>query len=201
MISAKRVGRLTLTILAVASLGACARSVPSPETPRPETPLVVYREFQENGSTRTIRANHEEQGTFDINSVVEVRVNEEELSAAVRTGALPPAPDVTDLLTLIGRLAAHLITLRNLSLSVAGMLQAGELPVVEAALVKDLGTNFEREMPGLIRAIRPAEVALDADDPFERTMARALLYAPAVTIQGGTREILRGVIARGLGLR
>ena len=102
---------------------------------------------------------------------------------------------------LIGRLAAHLITLRNLSLSVAGMLQAGELPVVEAALVKDLGTNFEKEMPGLIRAIRPAEVALDADDSFERTLARSILYAPSVTIQGGTREILRGVIARGLGLR
>jgi hypothetical protein len=30
---------------------------------------------------------------------------------------------------------------------------------------------------------------------------RALLYAPSYPIRGGTREILRGIIARGLGLR
>jgi hypothetical protein len=28
-----------------------------------------------------------------------------------------------------------------------------------------------------------------------------MLYAPAYTLRGGTREIVRGVIARGLGLR
>ena len=29
----------------------------------------------------------------------------------------------------------------------------------------------------------------------------AVLYAPSWTLRGGTREILRGIIARGLGLR
>jgi len=29
----------------------------------------------------------------------------------------------------------------------------------------------------------------------------ALYYAPSYTIRGGTTEILRGIIARGLGLR
>jgi hypothetical protein len=28
-----------------------------------------------------------------------------------------------------------------------------------------------------------------------------VLHAPAYTLRGGTREILRGIIARGLGLR
>jgi hypothetical protein len=36
---------------------------------------------------------------------------------------------------------------------------------------------------------------------FDQTMAYATLIAPKLTIQGGTREILRGIIARGLGLR
>ena len=32
-------------------------------------------------------------------------------------------------------------------------------------------------------------------------MRHATLIAPKLTIQGGTREVLRGIIARGLGLR
>ena len=45
-------------------------------------------------------------------------------------------------LALLGRLTAHLVTLRRMSISVAGMLGAGELPTTEAALVKDLGNRF-----------------------------------------------------------
>jgi hypothetical protein len=32
-------------------------------------------------------------------------------------------------------------------------------------------------------------------------LAEAVLHAPSFTLRGGTREILRGIIARGLGLR
>jgi hypothetical protein len=32
-------------------------------------------------------------------------------------------------------------------------------------------------------------------------LAESLLSAPAYSLRGGTREILRGIIARGLGLR
>jgi hypothetical protein len=32
-------------------------------------------------------------------------------------------------------------------------------------------------------------------------MASAILTVPSLTIQGGTREILRGMIARSLGMR
>src|SRR6202008_3368605 len=39
----------------------------------------------------------------------------------------------------IGRLFAHLVTLRRLSRSVAGMIEVGSEPALEAALVKDLG--------------------------------------------------------------
>src|SRR5207248_4719236 len=39
---------------------------------------------------------------------------------------------------VVGRLVAHLATLRQMSLSVAVMLQAGENPNLEAAVVKDV---------------------------------------------------------------
>ena len=42
-----------------------------------------------------------------------------------------------------------------MSLSVAGMLQAGELPNLEAAIVKDLGNALEREIPELVRLVAP----------------------------------------------
>ena len=44
---------------------------------------------------------------------------------------------------IIGRLAAHYLTLRRMSISVAGMLQQGADPAVEAALVKEIGNTFE----------------------------------------------------------
>src|SRR5205809_1845254 len=47
----------------------------------------------------------------------------------------------------IGRLAAQAHTLRRMSASVAGMLQAGKEPVVEAAIVKDVGTIWEQKLP------------------------------------------------------
>jgi acyl-CoA dehydrogenase len=101
----------------------------------------------------------------------------------------------------LGRLTAHLWTLRRMSLSVAGMLQAGEMPNLEAALVKDLGNAFEREIPELVRLLAPRGSRSGGNDRFEETLAEAVLHAPSFTLRGGTREILRGIIARGLGLR
>jgi alkylation response protein AidB-like acyl-CoA dehydrogenase len=102
----------------------------------------------------------------------------------------------------IGRLVAQLATLRNMSLSVAGMLEAGELPEIEAALVKDLGTNWEQALPGKARDLAPTGQSQPGNRmSFDQTLAYATLIAPKLTIQGGTREILRGIIARGLGLR
>src|SRR6266480_2703525 len=104
----------------------------------------------------------------------------------------------------IGREVAHLATLRRMSASVAGMLQAGKTPAVEAAVVKDLGTNWEQALPNKVRLMAP--VAGDStpetnDDRFEQALRHTTLIAPKLTIQGGTREVLRGIIARGLGLR
>ncbi len=101
----------------------------------------------------------------------------------------------------VGRLAAHLAVLRAMSLAVTASLAAGESPVVEAALVKDLGTSFEQSIPALVEASLGDDAALAADPALYRTLAYVTQIAPSYSLRGGTREILRGMIARGLGLR
>jgi alkylation response protein AidB-like acyl-CoA dehydrogenase len=101
----------------------------------------------------------------------------------------------------IGRLTAHVLTLRRLSRSVAGMLQAGQDPALQAALVKDLGNVLEQETVEVVRLLADAEPDDAADDPFVAVLAQLILSAPSFSLRGGTREILRGIIARGLGLR
>ena len=101
----------------------------------------------------------------------------------------------------VGRLVAHLATLRQMSLSVAGMLEAGQNPNLEAAVVKDVGTTFEQEIPETVHALIGAEPRVDSGSPFERTLGFLMERAPSFSLRGGTREVLRGIIARGLGLR
>ena len=100
-----------------------------------------------------------------------------------------------------GRLISHLWTLHRMSFSIATMLQNGHVPEVEAALVKDLGTVFDQDVPKAIRAVMPEARQAWASEKFTQAFGRAMQYAPAASIRGGTREILRGIIARGLGLR
>lgn len=113
---------------------------------------------------------------------------------------LGPAPSERAQIAL-GRVVAHLMALRRLSRSVAGMLQAGENPALQAALVKDLGTTLEQEIPEIARQLVDAEPDKDSTRDFVAVLAQTVMNAPSFTIRGGTREILRGMIARGLGLR
>ena len=102
----------------------------------------------------------------------------------------------------IGRLVAQLHTLRRMSVSVAGMLEAGKEPVVEAAIVKDLGTLWEQGLPHRARDLAAfLEPGSAGSDALAERLAFHTRIAPKLTIQGGTTEILRGIIARGLGLR
>ncbi|WP_319436029.1 acyl-CoA dehydrogenase family protein [Mycobacterium sp. RTGN5] len=101
----------------------------------------------------------------------------------------------------VGDLMARVISLRQLSVSVARALAAGQSPVNEAALVKDLGTRFEQDSVELA-----ADLFSYAADTPERTGVAALLdiarlHSPLFTLRGGTNEVLRGVVARGMGLR
>lgn len=113
-------------------------------------------------------------------------------------GRSPDALTATEL----GRLVAHLATLRRMSTSIAGMLNQGLSPVTEAALVKDLGTTFEQETPEVVRKVLPLEGrGIAGGNGYADLQQLSQMQCPSYSIRGGTREILRGMIARGLGLR
>ena len=106
-----------------------------------------------------------------------------------------------DAVRLAGKVFTQLAPLRAMSVAVQEKLTRGESPIVEAALVKDLGTSVEQMIPAAI-----------ADDLFSRdgesvplelllTLNYVTEVAPSFSLRGGTRDILRGMIARGLGLR
>ncbi len=101
----------------------------------------------------------------------------------------------------IGRLSAHILTLRRLSRSIAGMLEAGQDPAIEAAVVKDMGNVLEQEIPEIARLVIAAEPDLGSAEGYAAVLAQTVMSAPSFSLRGGTREILRGMIARGLGLR
>ena len=101
---------------------------------------------------------------------------------------------------VLGRVASRLWACRQMSLAVAGALADGEAPEVAAALVKDVGTRLENEIIEVARLLTATEP--DPDDAgFAGMLAHAVLHAPGFTLRGGTNEILRSVVARGLALR
>ena len=111
-----------------------------------------------------------------------------------------PNPD--DAMTaLIGRLSVELWTLRQMSMSAAAQLAAGNDPMLEAAIVKDLGNSFEQELPRLVQAAADADFDLAGDTDLARVLALLLRISPSFSLRGGTREIMRGIIAKGLGVR
>jgi alkylation response protein AidB-like acyl-CoA dehydrogenase len=100
----------------------------------------------------------------------------------------------------LGRIAARLFTLRNMSIAVTAQLQAGENPAVAAACVKDLGVTLEQELPEIAQAIHDSEPSSEGNE-YEKVLAHLTQLAPSFSLRGGTREILRGIIARSLELR
>jgi alkylation response protein AidB-like acyl-CoA dehydrogenase len=110
---------------------------------------------------------------------------------------------------MVGRLTARLWSLRRMSLAIALTLDPGpgaQQDAVrpgpdlgtEAALVKDMGTFFERDIIEAARLLVAVEPTADATDTFERYLAETIVCSPVATIRGGTTEVLRTLIARRL---
>jgi len=110
---------------------------------------------------------------------------------------------------MVGRLTARMWTLRRMALAIALTLDpatggersappASASLATEAALVKDMGTFFEREIVDAARLLVALEPAPDATDTFERYLAETIVCSPISTIRGGTTEVLRTLIARRL---
>lgn len=102
---------------------------------------------------------------------------------------------------LIGRLVSEMWTLRQMSLSITGQLAEGHAPATEAAIVKDLGTGFEQDIPRAIQSLARDDTDMSRTGAFNETLAQLLQVSPSFSLRGGTREILRGIIAREIGLR
>ncbi|HXY91908.1 MAG TPA: acyl-CoA dehydrogenase family protein [Acidimicrobiia bacterium] len=104
----------------------------------------------------------------------------------------------SDAVRFLGDAVARWWAIRQVSLAVARMIDEGRSPSVESALGKDLGTQFEQDLMARLQTLVDVEPSLGASSTFQRLLARAVLVAPSWTIRGGTNEILRSVIARGL---
>lgn len=99
----------------------------------------------------------------------------------------------------LGRLVARVAGLHHMSTGVAGALQRGENPDVPAAVVKVLGTTLEGDIADF--ADRHTGDDAPPEHHWAELVATAVDQRPGFTLRGGTNEILRGVIARGLGMR
>jgi alkylation response protein AidB-like acyl-CoA dehydrogenase len=102
---------------------------------------------------------------------------------------------------LAGKILGQLAPLRAMSIAVTQKVAAGESPVVEAALVKDLGTGVEQLIPAAIADDLHSRDGATLPLELLRTLDYVTQVAPSYSLRGGTRDILRGMIARGLGLR
>ena len=100
---------------------------------------------------------------------------------------------------VLGDAVARWWAMRGLSLSVARMIDGGEAPAVQSALVKEMATRFEQDLLASVQELVALEPLRDADTQLERLLFEAVLSSPSFTIRGGTNEILRSVAAKGLG--
>ncbi|GAB2864148.1 hypothetical protein GCM10022221_75300 [Actinocorallia aurea] len=97
----------------------------------------------------------------------------------------------------LGELTGRLKALRGLARDVAGEMDAGRAPIREAAVLKLLGTAYEKDVTAVVRDATGAR-----PDPggatLPRLLAESILAAPGFTLRGGTTEVLGTIIARGL---
>ena len=99
---------------------------------------------------------------------------------------------------LFGELIARWWGIRNLSLSVARLIDTGEAPSVESSLVKEMGTRYEQEVVEKLVHLIDLEYSPDSESLFERLLSQCVVTFPGNTIRGGTIEILRSVASKGL---
>ena len=101
----------------------------------------------------------------------------------------------------IGSILANLRVLRRMSLGVTKMLDDGASPATAAAVVKEMGNRFENEIIARLRSLLSGIPQQDWPSGLAILLRDAVLHLPSNTLRGGTTEILRGMIAREMGMR
>ncbi|MDV3221391.1 acyl-CoA dehydrogenase family protein [Intrasporangium sp.] len=99
----------------------------------------------------------------------------------------------------LGRQVARLAGLHQMSLAVSTALEAEARADTAAAVVKVLGTTTEGDIVDYVDLLTASGWV--EDEELYALLRAAILQRPGFTLRGGTNEILRGVIARGLGMR
>lgn len=95
-------------------------------------------------------------------------------------------------------LVSRMWSLRNLSIGIAHMLEEEKDVSLAAALVKDLGNAFEQYVAEVVRLLLPTLPDKDSEDLYARLLSEAILHGPGFTLRGGTTEILRGIVTKGV---
>ena len=101
----------------------------------------------------------------------------------------------------IGSILANLRVLRRMSLGIAQMLDDGESPATAASVVKEMGNRLENDIVARLRAMLAGIPRGEWPDGLDTLLREAVLHLPSNTLRGGTTEILRGIIAREMGMR
>jgi alkylation response protein AidB-like acyl-CoA dehydrogenase len=116
-------------------------------------------------------------------------------------GDLRARPVETSACELLGRAVSQLAVFRQMSIGVTALLEAGQSPLNEAAIIKDLGTTFEQMLPEAISTAIGRDPRAGHPASLMRVLDYTARMAPSFSLRGGTREIMRGMIARNAGLR
>jgi len=99
--------------------------------------------------------------------------------------------------TDLGRHLARIAGLHQMSTAIAGALERHEPADTAAAVVKVLGTTTEGDIADFADLLTGDRTP----DSYRAMVDQAVVQRPGFTLRGGTNEVLRGVIARGLGMR
>ena len=73
--------------------------------------------------------------------------------------------------------------------------------VSEGDLKEGVAKTLQQEIPEIAHDLVGREPSAEAVGDFEQVLSYLTQNAPSFSLRGGTREILRGIMARGLGLR
>ncbi|MGB5795506.1 MAG: acyl-CoA dehydrogenase family protein [Mycolicibacter algericus] len=117
------------------------------------------------------------------------------LAASAQAMAAQQIPHDADL----GRLVARIAGLHQMSTAVAGALERRQSADLAAAVVKVLGTSTEGDIADFADLRAGDDSVIESS--YRELIAAAVDQRPGFTLRGGTNEVLRGVIARGLGMR
>ncbi|WP_159701718.1 acyl-CoA dehydrogenase family protein [Arthrobacter sp. 18067] len=117
--------------------------------------------------------------------------------AFVDSRALAPNPGQD--WELIGRVVSQQIGLREMTLSIARLVDDGGSPVAEAAMAKDLGTELEQLLVDELWPYRAEPLAPGPEGTrFHEFLDINRLRSPVFTTAGGTNEVLRLLVGRQL---